>query len=580
MFVAPATRAQDNWSRKVLAERDTDKKEQIVCVDGSKSIVAEAVANLAGRERHGPAVAAAAGQYFEKGKLDANTPAVLRLLAKRPDIDAQAIAYAALSPSAPALILGLASSDEAADHLIAARMIAATAVMRLDKDRLEKRLPEKIGAKSPRLNVNYRAEVAALLEKSRDPLTLEYLLLATAVDRIGAIKDSIPKHANHKDAGVAMAAQYALGRVKGEVDPSAIMAQIKRRPKKQEDRPGISYDPRDTPRIYAILAAGEAKIAASVDPLFALLKDRDLHTAVAAARALSRFGGEGMAVRLLNAMDEDTPWPVRVAIYDAAGEHPDADAIALLQEHFENEDGRFRQDALYAILSIVAGKPGAMTIEAFEEWWALNGEAFKIDIKATREWRAEHKVGEVTVDPIAGFYESAVISDRPVFAVDASLSMKGIQIESLKSMLDQVVLSLPGHVKFNIVDFGGHVRVLAPGGMIPAENRKRAMEQFKYDMELTLGTRTYDAIERAILIPEMDTVHFLSDGGPYGSQLASWQRINYVTRLTCRTTPVAVNIIFFPEPKNKAKAIKSVLAKQMKIYALGHAGNFVVSTAE
>lgn len=580
-----AVQAQVDWSREVLAERDTDEKERIVCVRGTKEgVSADVIATLIKREKHGSAVAAAAGQYFEKGELDTNTPGVLMALAQRPDIGAQAIAYASVSTSAPELIVGFASAKNDDAQLVAARMLAATAVMRGDADRQAKRLPDKIGDKSVRLNVNYRDQIVALLE-SDDELVLEYTLHAAAIDRVSFAKDAIAKHQDHKDPAVAMAAQYALASVNGEINAAAVLEQINEKPKatrgkKADTPPALTYETRGTPRTYAIMAAGMAKLSDASDPLMALLGDQDMHVAVEAARALGHIGSEGIALKLLGVMTDEMPWPVRLAMYDAIGANPDKAAIAPLRESYTAEDGRLRQDALFALLSIVAGKPEAMTIDAFDNWWALNGEAFVVDVKATNTWRAEHSPGQCEVQPIAGFYDSAVISDRPVFAVDASLSMKGKQIESLQSMLETVVLGLPNYVKFNIVDFGGHVRTLAPGGMIPAENRKAAMEQFKYEMELTLGTRTYDAVERAILIPGMDSVHFLSDGAPYGSHLASWVKIDYVTRLLCRTTPVAVNVIFFPEPGKEEQAAKSVLAKQMQAYAEAHAGKFVVSVAE
>ncbi len=577
-----------DWSKKVLSTRDPDKKEFEVCVNMMRNqVTAEVLATLVKRERHGPAVVAVAGQYFEKGVLDRDTPALLRALADRPDIGAQAIAYAALSPGAHELIVGLSASESDKDQRIAARMLAATAVMRNQDDRKSKRLAEKVTGKSGRLNINYREQVVVLLS-SKDEAVLEYTLLAAAIDRISFAKDAIAPHAKSKDPAVAMAAQYALASVGGEIDASAVLGQINTAPRPDKHRRGrdekpptvLDYDPRGTPRTYAIGAAGRAKLKDAIDPLLGLLHDEDLRTAVAAARALGMIGGKGLPARLLGSMTDDTHWAVRVALYDAAGHHPEPASVVPLFDRFREETGRLRQDALYALLSIFAGKPQGLTYVAANEWWALNKDTFKVDAAATRAWRAEHPVGVAEVEPIAGFYDSAVISDRPVFAVDASLSMKGAQIESLKQMLSGVVLALPDAVKFNIVDFGGHVRVLAAGGLIPAENRKPAMQQFSYDMELTLGTRSYDAIERAVRIPGMDTVHFLSDGAPAGSHLNGWGRMNYITRLLCRTAPIAVNMIFFPEPGKEAAAAKSQNAKRMAEYAKAHAGRFVISTAK
>ncbi|MFK7789940.1 MAG: VWA domain-containing protein, partial [Phycisphaeraceae bacterium] len=404
------------------------------------------------------------------------------------------------------------------------------------------------------------------------------LLFFFFFERIVAVKDGIAPHAKSKDQGVAMAAQFALAGTNQPVDEASLLRAIGREPKRAAQKPPLSYDPRQTPRTYAIMAAGQAKLVTARDPLLELIKHKDLHTAVYATRALSRIGGEGLSVKLVESIDDDTLWPVSVAIYDAAGYNPEKEAVALLRERYSQETGRFRQDALYALLSIVAGQPQGMTIEAFDEWWQVNGEDFEVDLQATRKWRSANKIAEVKVEPVAGFYESAVISDRPVFSVDASKSMEGAQIESLKQTLNDVVRSFPSRVKFNIVDFGGHVRTLAAGGMIPAKNRKQAMEEFSYDMELTLGTRTYDAIERGMNIPGMDTVHFLSDGSPYGSHLKSWNRINYVTRLYCSAAPVAVHIIYFPNPGQKVRA--GGVPDQMKKYAKDNAGGFHVIQVE
>lgn len=570
--------AQGDWAAKVLAQKDTDKKEQIVCVSGNQGVPLKTLAKLAARERHSPAVVAAAGMYFEKGQFEPDTLGLIRQLAQRPDVSSQTLAYLALSPKAPELIVGFASSKADGDHRLVARLLAATAVMRKHSDRAQKHMAEKVaGSTNNKLNVNYKVEIEKLLKNAEDKVALEYLLLAVGIDRVEAVKDAIKPHTKSKEPAVAMAAQYALAGAKQPVDELLILSTIGQAPKRAKDRPALSYDPRQTPRIYAIMAAGEARLAKAREPLMKLVSDKDLHTAVYAARALSRIGGDGLAVQSVEAMNDQMPWPVRIALYDAAGFNPDKAAVPLLRQRYDAEAGRLRQDALYALLSIAAGKPKGLTIEAFDEWWQANGEAFEVDRQATRKWRNTTKVGEVQVQAVAGFYESAVISDRPVFSVDASKSMQGAQIESLKQTLNEVVASFPERVKFNIVDFGGHVRTLVPGGMIPARNRKQAMQLFSYELELTLGTRTYDAIVRAMEIPGMDSVHFLSDGAPYGSHLKSWGRIEYITRLYCSTAPVAVHILYFPNPgqaKNNPKA--GGLHDMMKRYANANAGGFGV----
>lgn len=569
--VAPFALARGGWAAKVLAARDTDEKEFLVCRLSEGGVGAADLAKLIARERHSPAVASAAGQYLEKGSLDGSTPNIIRQLAKRPDVGAQALAYTAVSPSAVEIIVGFSKSSSKADHLIAARLLAATAMMRSDDDRAKMRALEKVSTDHKKLNVNYQDQLIALLGKTRDAAALEYLLLAVGIDQVMAAKDLIAPHAASRREAVAMSAQFALAGTGQGVDEAALLKTITRKPKPAKPVSAFGYDPKQTPRIYAIRAAGEARLVSAREPLMQLVNDKAVHTAVYAARALGRIGGEGLAVQLVKAMHDEMPWPVRIAIYDAAGANPDKAAVECLRQRYSEETGRLRQDALYALLSIVAGKPQGMDIIAFDEWWALHGQAFEVDLPATLAWRETTKVGQAEVEPLAGFYDSGVISDRPVFTVDTSLSMKGKQIESLKETLTDVVLSFPEHVKFNIVDFGGYVRTLAPGGLIPAKNRRQAMREFIYDMKLSFGTRSYDAIMRATALPEMDTVHFLSDGAPYRSHVDSWSRMNYVTRLYCSTAPVAIHIIYFPENEAKAEG-----KKLMQVYAHDHAGKYHV----
>ncbi|MEM9109653.1 MAG: VWA domain-containing protein [Planctomycetota bacterium] len=564
-----------DWSSAVLSTKDTDEKERLVCVKGHHGVLPETLSKLAKRERHGPAVASAAGQYFENGEFDRNTPDLLRLLADRPDIGHQAIAYASLSPIASQLIMGFADSKSVPDQQIAARMIAASSVMRFGSDFKNQTPAEDIDRPINTLSVTYHEQIKKLLTNSQDRIVLEYTLLAAGHERLAMLKQLFNKHAGSRDARVAMAAQYALARTKSEVNQPVLLRQLNAAPKHHKDRPVIGYDPRDTPMIYAIRALGETKHNEAVSKLLDLIANQDTHVAVAAARAVGQIGGEGIGLRLLDALNAQTPWPVRVAIYDAIGRHPDKATIARLRVQYSQEKGRFRQDLLYALFSIVAGKPRELTIEAFDEWWAQNQDTYQADKQATMAWRKRVGIRRMEVSAIAGFYESAVISNRPVFVVDASLSMKGAQIDSLKQELATIVKSFPVEVRFNIVDFGGHVRTLAPGGMIPAKNRKAAMQQFDYEMELTFGTRVYDAIERASRIPGMDTIHFLSDGAPLGSDLKAWERVNYVSRLQFRTAPVAVHIVYYPNPGQPKNA---KLAQAMSKYVANHIGRFKVST--
>lgn len=574
--------AQD-WAGEVIRQRSEAEKERLVCIRALRAgVSSEVLLELLRRERHGPAVAAAVGQYFEKDQLDAAAPELLVAAANRPDIGAQAVVYASVSPSADLMIQGLVGTGNDKAQQVAARMLAATALMRTEQDRAKLREPGgNINKGRLRLRSDFGDSIRTLLE-SRDEVTLEYALLAAAWDKAQVDAALVESLAASREDGVKLAAQYYLARTGSAVDADLLLETITTQPRRRRgDVLGpLGYETRATPRHYAVMAAGEAGLAGAIEPLVSLLTDEDVPLSVEAARALGRIADPSVPGKLAGAFERELAWPVRVAVYDGLGGQPDKASIAVLRQRYETETGRLRQDALYAMLSIIAGQCGDPTISAFDVWWQDNGEAFVVDPKATAQWRRGHPVQVAQVREWAGFYDAKVISDRPVFVVDASASMRGAQIDSLNATLKETVLGLPDHIKFNIVDFGGHVRVLADGGLIPAANRAAAMERFTYDMELTLGTRTYDAMERAVFLPEMDTIHFLSDGAPAGSQLKHWDRIAFAQRVLFRYVPVSVNIIYFPEGGAAAVRPNNTQVAKMKGLVEMHAGTFVISGAE
>jgi len=583
---AVRTQAQDqDWSGQVLQERDPAKKEQLVCVNSMRGeVTAEVLAELLKRERHGPAVAAAVGRYFENGQLDAAAPDLLIFAANRPDIGAQAVVYATLCRSADEMIPGLAALDNDPARQVAARMVATYALLRTDQDRLvvaeggkRNRNPNEVA-----LHTDF-SEVIKSLSSHEDELTREYTLLAAAWDGVALDPAVIEKLAKSREPGLAMAIQFYLAATGGQVDEPAVLEALTRRTRRGARDARVTplgYDVRATPRHYAVMAAGAAGLTEAIDPLVQLLTDEDVTLAVEAAWAIGRIQDASVPGKLVAAFNQDLAWPVRVAVYDGVGRQPDKASIELLRQQFDAESGRLRRDALYALLSIIAGKCDQPEISSFDSWWRENGEAFVVDPVASAKWRADNPLQVAMVRPLAGFYNGKVISDRPVFVVDASKSMQGAQIESLKQTLSDTVLELPKHVKFNIVDFGGHVRILARGGLIPAENRAAAMQQFSYEMELTYGTRSYDAMEDAAYLPEMDSIHFLSDGAPAGSEINHWGRIAYVQRMLFHYVPVSVNIVYFPEGAAVAGQGNTRQVVLMRSVTNMHAGEFVISGAE
>ena len=579
--------AQADWSAKVINQRDPDKKELIASRHAQKQGVSdETLFRLSERERHGPAVAKAVGQYFEKATRVPESFLGLRSVVNRSDIGDKAIVFAAMSPISDDLIKALTASREEIDRQNAARMIATLAYMRYTDRQGESPVPAdqppkpgQANNKPAWLQADHTEQLKTLLETSKSRVTLECAFLAAGLDRNEALLELAKENMTHRVQEVAFAARYAVAAMGGEIDATLQVADFANAEKRKAKGP-LSYDIRQSPLAYLAMAAGEAQMIEAVDPLIAVLGNRDVHAAVAAARALGKIGGDGNSLRLLGAITPETPWPVRLAIYDSVGANPDAAAVPLLLERFEAEPGRLRQDVLYALLSIVADDSVQMTIEGFNSWWQLNGESFDANPDATQEWRQARRVSDVFVPAFSGFYETAVISDNLVFAFDASKSINDQQLDLLKQTLTDLFESLPAEMRFNVIDFGGHVRMLAKGRMVEGKVKERALGRFLQKTELTFGTWIFEAIEMSMDLPDVDTVHFLSDGQPWGSELNSWQRADYATRVRCATLPVAVNVILTPRAGKPEQVAKRPLARQMKRFAEAHAGRFQIIVPE
>lgn len=567
---------QEDWSDRVLRHRDPVIKENQAAWHASKKGVSdETLLRLAERERFGPAVAHAVGQYFEKATKVPESFAAFQAVFNRRDLSDKAIVFAAMSPISDQLITALTSSNEEIDRQIAARMIATLAWMRQSDRHV------KVVSKDPKapddtpdwLKHDHTEQLKKLIETSKSRVTLECAFHAIALDRNEALLIQAQEHTTHRVPEVAFAARYAVAALGGELDVETMLSDFEGIESGRRKSP-LSYDTRQPAVVYLMMAAGQAGIIEAKEPILALLSSRDVHIAVGAARALGHIGGEGLSAQLIGAINDETPWPVRIAIYDAIGANPEIAAVALLRERFNLETGRLRQDVLYALFSIIAAEGVELTIEGFDQWWQANGQSLEIDPRATKAWRVTTKVGDISVPTFAGFYDTAVISDSLVFVVDASKSIDEAELALLHQSLEELFVSLPAEMRFNLVDFGGHVRVLAKGRMLKGDIRDRALDVFLKKTKLTFGTRIFEAIETSMDLPDVDTVHFLSDGQPFASQVNHWQRTAYATRLRCASVPIAIHLVYLPNKGKLEWIAKRPISRYMRDFSNALAGRF------
>lgn len=296
----------------------------------------------------------------------------------------------------------------------------------------------------------------------------------------------------------------------------------------------------------AVEALGLRPDPAHLPLLLGAAAHEDARVRLEAARALRRFDGDEVKAfmgRWLQTCD----WPVVVELADALGEKPDPRSVPALIGRLRHEQGRMRMDLVRA-LSSIAGSQVAQSADAWAAWWKTNAATFVVDAAASAAYRKRTPVQNVDLIALGFFYSLPIQSDRICYVVDASNSMKGDRIESLRRNLRESVDGLGDPVRYGIVHFGGDLVVLESDGLL--QDRRKGSRHAQ-EMPLSGGTRAYDAMERAARIPGVDTLLFLSDGAPVRSRYNAWADILRVLGVVHRYLPLSIHAVNFdPRPAN------------------------------
>jgi len=590
----------------VLRERDIDRKGELL-MQARKGANAIDALLMIERERHALTAAAFMGQYFRSAKYEGDrTIRVIQAMWQRSDIASVTPVMIAQRNNAPKIAADLAESRRADDRVLAG-LIPATVGYLIDlqnvisTNRLTSRI-ESLGDPEGDPDEQLTEEQ---IEKKRDQLNRRldrvdhrktkdakaYVDLVTklledaddAVKATGLIAAGYLAMTDVKEAALAIdgrtpdvqAAQlFYRGTIGEDLPADAIAAVANHRyrvdRKYTQLSPALaSYDLRDTPQVYLARALALAGDASHLQTLYALLDAPDLRVQVAAAKAIQAIGSNEAIEPLLAKLKTQPPWPVRLTVISALGAIPDKRSVNPLIAQFETEDGRLRRDVFYALSSISVGEHG-WRFDQYKAWWNENGDTFEVDPAKTRAWRENNRVQDMDVPAHAVFYNVEIASNRVVFVLDTSLSMKGDQIISLRETMKEFFLTLPDHFRFNIVDFGGAVRLMNPRGLISPAEANVAYSRIE-SADLTLGTRTYDALEMAAGVPEIDTIIYLSDGAPVAGQFDGWEEINLVMKLYNRFRPLAIDTVYFATP-GAANPEQTSAAKNMREMADMHFG--------
>lgn len=539
-FYPHAAKGQD-LAKKVLETKEPAKK-AVAIIRARKSVLGTTdVMALVTREQHDETAALALGMYLEGGQFDSpGMAACVAAHSKRKSDGGKAATMAAICKHRDGIVGDLTKKRSAEGVRLAAQILATAAF--IDSE-------------------SVKAESLAPLLEHRDARTLEWAILAAAFARAKGAAEAIDA-IDARAPEVTAARQFYRARIGQPLDEKAINqtlgARIRIDRRFTKVTPLMSnYDISADALRYTIMALGEAKSLEHIAKLGELLTHADQRVQIEAARALGLMDSEQSLDALHAQLKGKAGWPTRVAVWDAIGRIGSPSSVQPLIASLAAEDGRFRQDANYALASI-AGKQMAKTSGGWTRWRKQAGD-LKRDPKRTAAFREKHSVGDMHVDALASFYSASVISTRFAFVIDTSKSMKGEKIDQLLDNLRMTLDELPKIVRFNLVNFGGEVTVLAPGKLIAAGFSKQVQHQLEY-FELTLGTRTYDAMEAGMLLPEADTIMYLSDGAPVGGQWGKWSTIGKAMRVFNRDRRVAIQTILYGGG-GKAKSM-SAIAKE------------------
>ena len=311
-------------------------------------------------------------------------------------------------------------------------------------------------------------------------------------------------------------------------------------------------------RLRADLRAGKKKVAEQAAGLHELLaKDPTWRLDLAAMAASSdqdtRMMGLSMLMEL-GAVDGleiaqqslgNKAWELRSLAIRYLTRVRDVSSIPLLIARYGKEEGRLAAELDQAMFVHTGTR--CWTKRDWDAWWAKNKTGFVLPHPESVKGGGGSGGGRTI-----SYHDIPVVSSRIAFLVDRSGSMaaplggtdkKRTRLAEAKNQLVRVVEALPDKTMFNVVVYETSVAPMWDElRKCSAENRKEAIEKAE-KIALGGGTNIFDALERALADPKVDTIYLLTDGQPSAGRIVDPEQIlDEVQRLN-RTRQVVIHCI-------------------------------------
>jgi len=301
-------------------------------------------------------------------------------------------------------------------------------------------------------------------------------------------------------------------------------------------------------RVTTCEAIAIAGMTNAIGPVMTCIKHEDLRVQIAGIKCLKSLGDKRAAASLAKLLP-DCPWPVLIPLCDTLGTLPEKRVIPSLMKRLQKETGRFRQDVIYSLSSIVGEQVGTNMAE-WVTWYRESYEGFEVDPAKTEAFRSANKVRDMKVAMPASWFGMPIASTRVSFITDLTSSVAGGRIYAIRKNTFEALKNLSPDSKFNLFDYHDDINSF---GRALIDDRRMVMRRV---LEMPVGDkhppdpnnpgvfysdtcRSSDAIFLAMRQADVDTIFFVTDSNLEMSRFGTYGQISQAWTIMNRFRPLA-----------------------------------------
>jgi HEAT repeat protein len=233
-------------------------------------------------------------------------------------------------------------------------------------------------------------------------------------------------------------------------------------------------------------------------------------------------------------------WPVRVAAIRGLARLHRREAVDLLLERVDKEEGRMLAEIVDALRGLT-GKPFGYAPGQWKEWWAGEKERFEVPDQAAA--RVSSQAGMTT------YHGVPVLSNRIVFVMDMSGSMSETtgaetRMDQAKKELSRVLSQLGSTAQVNMIFFDDRIEPWHKG-LVPVRQNLKEAQAVVQRLAPRGQTNIFDSLELAFAHRDADTIYLLSDGDPTNGRVIEPDDILREVRKMNRLRQIVIHTISF-----------------------------------